>query len=179
MPTEAVNATYYLSDEYSLQAIWLPSFKPILLPRGEFPLLGDAATIPLLPGTNVAESEEHLTFPDRKPENFIYATKFSGKVVGYDFSLSYFRGYDDIPIANRLIITPIDALGNVKLDTYLGFPEIRAIGFDCAGELYSVGLWGETAVFLPEEVKMEIEIVNPMDPFGSLESHSSGYDYSL
>ncbi len=138
------------------------------MPRGEFPLLGEAATIPLLPGTNVAESEEHLTFPDRKPENFIYATKLSGKVIGYDFSLSYFRGYDDIPIANRLIVTPIDTLGNMKLDTHLGFPEIQAVGFDCAGELYSVGLWGETAVFLPEEVKMEMEIPNPMDPLNPI-----------
>jgi len=65
VPTEAVNATYYLSDEYSLQAIWLPSFKPILLPRGEFPLFGDADALPLPQGTNLVESAEHLTFPDR------------------------------------------------------------------------------------------------------------------
>ncbi len=138
--------------------MWLPSLKPILLPRGEFPILGDANALPLPPGTNLVESMEHLTFPDRKPENSMYAIKLSGKVEEYDFSLSYFWGYDDVPIANKLVVTPVDTLGNVKLDTYLGFPEIRAAGFDCAGELFSIGLWGEAAVFLPEEAKMRIEM---------------------
>ncbi len=168
IPTEAVNAIYNLSDEYNLSAIWLPSLKPILLPRGEFPLLGSTDALPLPTGTNLAESVEHLTFPDRKPENSMYATKLSGKIEEYDFSLSYFWGYDDVPIANKLAVTPVDTLGNVKLDTYLGFPKFRAIGFDCAGELCSIGLWGEVAMFLPEEVKMEIKMPNPADPLNPI-----------
>lgn len=168
VPTEAVNATYYITDEYNLGAIWLPSFKAILLPRGKFPLFDDATTPPLPQGTNLTESADHLTFPDRKVENFIYATKFSGTIMGANFSLSYFEGYDDIPIANRLVVTPIDTLGNVRLDTYLGFPKLHTVGIDCAGELYSIGFWGEAAVFLPEEVKMEIVMPNPVDPLNPI-----------
>lgn len=168
IPTEGVNATYYISDEYNLGAIWLPSLKSILLPRGEFPLFDDASTLPLPQGTNLTESADHLTFPNRKVENSMYATKFSGVIVEFDFSLSYFRGYDDVPIVNRLVVTPVDTLGNVRLDTYLGFPEIQVVGFDCAGELYSIGLWGEVAVFLPEEVKMIMEMPNPVDPLNPI-----------
>ncbi|MCK4396914.1 hypothetical protein KAW96_10035 [candidate division WOR-3 bacterium] len=168
VPTEAGNAIYYITDEYALNVIWLPSFKPILLPSGEFPLLGDADISPLPQGTNLVESAEHLAFPDRKLENSMFATKLSGKVVGFDFSLSYFKGYDDVPIANRLVVTPVDTLGNVRVDTYLGFPEMQVVGFDCAGEFSSVGLWGEVAVFLTDEVKMEIEMPNPADPLNPI-----------
>ena len=168
VPTEAVYATYYITDEYNLDVIWLPLFKPVLLPRGEFPLFGDEPTLPLPQGTNLTESADHLTFPDRKPENSMYATKFSGTIMNLDFSLSYFRGYDDMPIANRLVVTPVDTVGNVKLDSYLGFPKLQAVGFDWAGELYSIGLWGEVTVFLPEEVKMEIEMPNPADPLNPI-----------
>jgi hypothetical protein len=162
-PAEAVNATYNL-NEYNVSVVWLPSLKPILLPRGEFPLLGNADAPPLPPGANIAESTEHLLFPDRNIGNSMRAAKLSGSVMGYDFSLSHFIGYDDVPIPKKLIVTPVDTLGNVMLDTYMGFPELQAVGFDCAGELLSVGIWGETAVFLPEEVKMNIEMPNPLDP---------------
>ncbi|MCK4584701.1 hypothetical protein KAU13_04730, partial [candidate division WOR-3 bacterium] len=164
VPTEAGNATYYITDEYSLSPIWLPLFKPILLPSGEFPLLGDADILPLPQGTSLVESAEHLAFPDRKLENSMFASKLSGRIMKFDFSLSYFYGFDDVPIAKRLVVTPVDTLGNVRIDTYLGFPEMQVVGFDYAGELSSIGLWGEVAVFLTEEVKMEIEMPNPFDP---------------
>ncbi len=130
--------------------------------------MDDATALPLPQGTNLVESVDCLAFPNRKLKNSMYAAKLSGKAIGYDFSLSYFKGYDDMPITNKLIVTLVDTLGNVKLDTYLGFPELRVVGFDCAGELYSIGLWGEVAVFLPEEVKMRMEMPNPADPLNPI-----------
>ena len=68
----------------------------------------------------------------------MFALKLSGTAFNLDYSLSYFRGFDDLPMPLKLD----PAAGLV-----LGFPEIQALGFDFAGEWHAVGFWGEGALF--------------------------------
>ena len=106
----------------------------------------------------IAEQEDHLILPEKKLANSMVAAKIAGNILNTDFSLSYFRGYDDIPIASSVLLTPLDPSNptSMKLSTDLTFPRMQVIGADIAGELLSIGFWAEGALCLPEEVAMNI-----------------------
>ncbi len=156
-PTTAFMATYYLGD-YTLTGVWLPSLKPVLLPTTGFSISGDQPPVALPPGIQIMAQEDHLLLPEKKMENSMAAVKIAGNILNTDFSLSYFRGHDDIPLASSVLMAPIDPSNSasMKLDTELTFPKIQTIGADIAGEFLSIGFWAEGALFIPEEVAMNI-----------------------
>jgi hypothetical protein len=147
VPTWAVKGSYYLGD-FTLTGVWLPSFTPILLPRG-----GTS----LFLGSEAAAFRDTLTLPAREPKNSMFAFKVSGSLGRWDYSLSYFNGYDDIPIS-RSFATTLDPLqtGGSAGRLELGFPEMQVIGVDFATEIAGFGLWGEGALFFPEKVISKI-----------------------
>ncbi len=161
-PTTAFKAAYYLGD-YTLTGVWLPSLRPVLLPTTGFSISGGQPPAGLPPGIQIAVQEDHLILPEKKLENSMAAVKIAGNVLNTDFSLSYFRGHDDIPLASSILMAPIDPSNpaSMKLDTELTFPKIQAIGADAAGEFLSIGFWGEGTLFLPEEVTMNITTPDP------------------
>ncbi len=134
IPTWAVIGSLYLGD-FVLTGVWLPSLTPALLPReGESPFLDGGAS----------GLKDNLVLPAQRPENSMFAFKLEGSLGSLDFSLSYFNGYDDIPILRR-----------ANLDTgslELGFPRLQVVGADLATELLGIGFWAEGAMFLAEKV---------------------------
>ncbi len=153
MPSTALKASYYLGD-YTITGVWLPLFEPALWPRG-----GTAFLLGQTPST--------VDIPARTLENGMFALKLSGAAFNLDYSLSYFKGFDDIPIPVR--IDPSTGL-------VMGFPEMQALGFDFAGEYGSVGFWGEMALFYPEEVKIGPEILLSDYPYLK---YTFGMDYTF
>ncbi len=141
IPTWAVRGTYYLGD-YQLTSAWLPSLTPVLLPRGGASLfLGDE----LLGFSNTVQ------LPGRGPENSMFAFKIGGRVGVVDYSLSYFNGYDDIPVVRRVRFSASSGQtpgGEVTL----GFPAMQVFGVDAAAEWRGIGLWTEAGLFWPERV---------------------------
>lgn len=148
IPTWAVKGTYYLG-EVTLTGVWLPSLTPILLPRN-----GTS----LFLGEQMSSFQNSLTLPAPKLQNSMFGFKLASRFGLWDYSLSYFNGYDDIPILRRLAISD-DAAGSPKqLD--LGFPRMQVIGADFATELFDAGFWGEGALFIPEKVVSQTTVGN-------------------
>lgn len=149
LPTTAFNATYYLGD-YTLTGIWQPALRPVLLPQTGFTFAQEMPSLPLPPTLTVAEREKRLLLPEWSLKNSMFAAKLKSTLLNVDSSLSYFRGFDDIPILKSITATPIDAT-SLKITSELSFPKLNVIGADLAGEFFSIGFWGEGAIFLPDE----------------------------
>ena len=137
IPTWAISGNYYLGD-FSLTGVWLPTLTPILLPR---------RGAELFLGSQASGYEDTLALPSPQLDGSMFAFKISGNLGRWDYSLSYFNGYDDIPILAKV---KIKSLTSTKL--YLKFPQMQVVGADFATELFGVGLWGEGALFLPQKV---------------------------
>ena len=137
IPTWAISGNYYLGD-LTLTGVWLPALTPILLPR---------RGAELFLGSQASGYEDTLALPAPQLDGSMFAFKISGNLGRWDYSLSYFNGYDDIPILSKV---KIKSLTSSKL--YLKFPKMQVIGADFATELFGVGLWGEGALFLPQKV---------------------------
>jgi hypothetical protein len=151
VPTFALRADYYLAD-YSLTGLWLPYFEPALFSTG--------GTLSFF-----GKKPDEVDLPSRNMGNGMYAIKLQGIAFNWDFSFSYFYGYDNIPIEFR------DSGSLV-----VGFPRMRAVGFDFAGETHSVGVWGEAALFFPQEVKSGTTLKLSDEPFFK---YTLGADYTF
>ncbi|HED07719.1 MAG TPA: hypothetical protein ENI57_06365 [Ignavibacteria bacterium] len=136
IPSWAVKASYYLSD-YNLTVVWLPNFEPVLLPRnGTSLFLGDALT----------SFKDSLILPANRLSNSMFAFKISSNFAGWDYSFSYFNGYDDIPILTSLYYNSNPGKAE------LSFPKIQVIGADFSTEISGIGFWGEGALTIPNKI---------------------------
>ncbi len=174
IPTPAVKATFYLSDDFSLQGIWLPYFTPARFSDNEFnyPAMLDAnlaaQVLAQLTGMGLPASISSINgtieMPEKKAKNSMFAFKLSGKLFDFDFSLSYFNGYDDVPIIKEMNINVANP-ADTSISYNMIYPEMQVIGLDTAGELLEVGVWAEAACFIPKEVKTISTIIIPAPPF--------------
>ena len=166
--TNAVNASYYIGDNLTINGVYVPIFTPATLPFGDF---ADAFSAPmdLPPGMTVGALSDTVILPERKlSESSQIGLKASTNLLGYDMSLSYFKGRDDLPILSKATITPVDLIGTVDIATELIYPEMQVIGADFAGSIGSVGIWGEGAVYMPEELAMTT--IAPSPTTGQMET---------
>ncbi|MFH1809461.1 MAG: DUF1302 family protein [Pseudomonadota bacterium] len=192
LPTWALRADLIVVDGWlKLQAVWLPGPVPALLSRfGELPLgSGTTGSIGDLtpPGITTSVGDISLGLPRADPMHSMQALKAAGSAFGVDWSLSYFHGYDDIPIEKDVMIRLISPV-EIAVDAVAILPEIHVAGADLAGELLSVGWWVEAAVFFPQEVALALTAPTPQgsktveavilhsDPYTKL---TAGLDYTF
>lgn len=153
LPNWAAKATYYFGD-FNLSGVWVPFMEPVLFPRGGVK-------------TFFAEDAYSLKTPGRQIENGMFALKLSGSAFNGDFSLSYFRGWDDLPVE----------IGRSADDNLIaGFSKLQVIGMDFATEYRSVGYWAEGAINFAEEVKSEGNTMLSNDPYFA---YVLGMDYTF
>jgi len=106
-------------------------------------------------GLTLKNSTDTITMPENNlKESSIAGVKISKNLLGYDFSLSYVYGRDDLPLARKVTISPTGILGEVDIASELIYPRMHIAGIDMAGAIANVGIWAEAAVFFPEKVKM-------------------------
>lgn len=156
---DAVNLTYYLNSEFSLQAIWLPLFKPANLPAGEFAdLFAPPITLPA--PLVLKELHTQVVTPDNTLQhNSSYGIRLKGFLAGVDFSISYLRAWDGVPFITNSTLNPVDQNGGVSISVQSAFIQNHIIGFDFAGSVGGMGIWAEAAVFVPErEVVMTTDL---------------------
>ncbi len=167
-PTLAVELNYYAGD-FTYTAIGIPHFNPAVLPS-------DTIIFESIPNVS-------MNIPEISPRNGSYAFKIGTNLLNFDLSLSYYYGFDKLP-------SP-DSMGYLVYPTF-GFNREKVIGFDFVGELFSAGIWGEIAYFMPDEYPFRLcEVIfdspgNPIpvsidtfylkDPYPRV---TFGFDYTL
>lgn len=135
--TLAVKGTYFI-DQISMTALWLPRFEPDRIPLRRPP-----------PPLSFSER-----LPDERYRQGAFKLEQTGKV--FDWSLSYFHGYDLFPdIAIDLSQFP-------SVDLVLEHHPIDVIGADAATTVGRFGLRGEVAyTFTEDRQGDDPEIKNP------------------
>ncbi|MCK4663152.1 MAG: glycosyltransferase family 2 protein [Bacteroidales bacterium] len=148
--SDAINLNYYLSNDYSLQSVYIPIFQPANMPVGIFAnALNPEMELPQ--GMVLKGFTDNLQMPEYNlGESSTVGLKFKGFAAGFDFSLSYIWGRDGMPIATYNTFTPFDTLGGITINTQLDFTRTHIFGADLAGSIGSVGVWAEAATFLPD-----------------------------
>jgi hypothetical protein len=157
MGSLAAQASFYFSD-MKLSAVYIPSFTPALLPSGNWSsILTQEMAVPK--GLAIGKVTDKIIMPScNVRESSTVGLKIERLLLGYDLSLSYVYGRDDLPITQHIILLPTSTPGQVDIEMELGYPRMHIVGFDLAGTLWSVGAWGEMAIFIPEEVTLTTDL---------------------
>jgi hypothetical protein len=122
------------TNEDLVQAVWVPRMTP--------------SRIPLYDGrwTAVPEPIENLPLVDdgaEIPTGHQFGARWSHLAAGYEFSLSYYDGFNHLPLVDgRLELGPEPGIGLRQ-----SFPRIRMAGADMAWQLPAFTLKGEVGYF--------------------------------
>ncbi|MCK4653335.1 MAG: hypothetical protein KAU01_02700 [Candidatus Cloacimonetes bacterium] len=150
----SVLATYYWKD-FTFSGVYVPTFTPAVLPSGIYAsALSEPMEFPT--GMTLRNSSDKIILPEQRfTESSQAAFKVGTNLFDYDLSVSYYYGRDDLPLCNKVAINPIDTLGTVDVAAEMIYPKMQVIGADFAGNLFNVGIWGEAAFTIPDEVEMQ------------------------
>jgi len=149
--TDAVNLQWFMGNDFSLQGVLVPFFRPANLP------IGVMAGI-FQPQTNVSLGEVPLQFSDtllmprnNLKEGLTAGARFRGFLSGVDFSLSYVWGYDGLPFNTRNTLAMNGSTGALQVDSELSFLRTHIVGADFSTSLWGIGLWAEAAMHFPHK----------------------------
>jgi hypothetical protein len=155
----AVNLNYYWRD-WGLQLVGVPGFTPTRLPpRGtRFALLPDAPVSIEVPGVPfpLLIPVEDPELPSNTPENSQFGVRAKTTYRGWDFSLSYYDGVNDLPAASLRF-----GAGPFPVAVVPVYNRFRAMGTDFATTVGRWGIHGEAAqlVFDGEKEDSRIQYV--------------------
>ncbi len=157
--SDAINMTYYLNNEFSIQGVFIPFFQPANMPVGIFASALNPS-IELPQGMTLMGFTDQINMPAYNlGESATTGMKLKGFAAGFDFSLSYVWGRDGMPIATYNTFTPVDAIGGITINSDLSFYRTHIFGADLAGGIGGVGVWAEAAAFLPDnDINMSTDL---------------------
>ncbi len=169
LPVDALKTTYYLPFDISFSAI-LSKFTPSLFGWDTF-FIAQYSSDSIPEGFSLSKYDT-IIYPEKKNfKDASFAFKLSGTVFNWDMSVSYLKGFYTFPFVDSINIYPQDTITpfDLNMDTYLSFPEYQCIGYDFAGEIFTIGLWAEAAILIPQEFTMRskktLPTGNPQMPF--------------
>ncbi|MBN2497348.1 MAG: hypothetical protein JXR96_22345 [Deltaproteobacteria bacterium] len=166
----------------TLSGVLVPVFKPALLPRSAPLGLAGTDRMPMieqqawlrhklhvenglsgLAGYPTVVGSVHPELPETSLENMQYAFRLAGSIAGHDLSVSYYRGFSDLPQPTRNHTQQVDQplldpaggaceadadcplgacidgqcgiAGVLSTDVTLIFPKMHVLGFNAAGEI--------------------------------------------
>jgi hypothetical protein len=149
--SDAINLQYYFSNDFSLQAVYVPLFQPANLPVGIF--AGSLSGSMEMPAGMVLEDYTDTVLMPRYnlKEGATAGFRFKGFAAGIDFSLSYVYGRDGLPFNTANTIYPVDAVGGVGVNSVLSYERNHIFGADLVTSIAGIGFWAEAAMFLPAQ----------------------------
>ncbi|MBI5528556.1 MAG: hypothetical protein HY897_19670 [Deltaproteobacteria bacterium] len=184
-------ATYYLPWlSGSIQAVWIPMFRPTQLPASS--ALGMSADnvsqMPVRdPGLKQALIDEYyrekgqgaslfmdpeirVNMPPTDLDNMSGGVRTKFRLGEYDLSASYFRGRHSFPVPKRIYsysgkdVRTAEGLRTEQRQFIdLVYPRIQVIGLDFAASLpwlFNLGVWFDGAAIHPEKVDMLLYTTN-------------------
>ncbi len=148
LPSEALKLTWY-TRLFILQCVYLPLFRPAVLPEGISEKLQSA--IPDLSPLVLSNLVMSYSLPVADPwQNATLGTRLSFSLFGWDLALSYIFGRQDFPAATTIFGTSTGGLPYVELEVENSYPRRHIAGLDVVGELFGLGVWAEGAAFFPD-----------------------------
>jgi len=135
-----------------LTALIVGQFAPAVLPGGQWAnaLMPSALQAP--PGLTLATVSSSVTLPGASLTDSLSAgMRVKGNLLGYDLSISYLYGRQGLPVIDNIVLTS-PGLPVVNAALNLVYPREHIFGADMAGSIFGVGVWAETAVFVPAPV---------------------------
>ena len=159
----ALRAQYYINDNYNVDLVYEPFFRPAALPVGAFSqLLGGSMEqmVSQLPYPVNSVSDSLILPSNKMADTYTAGVRLKGFAAGFDYSFSYVYGYDGLPyvssntlnyefdlVFNGTTMVPVYRDGSLSTD--LSFYRRHILGFDLAGNLAGVGVWFEGAAYIP------------------------------
>lgn len=165
--SDAIKATCYLGD-FTLSGVFIPTFTPASPPLPDWA----AAFMPPLEveGMKVRQVRDEIVLPARNlGDSSLLGLKMASRLGSYDFSLSYVRGRDDLPLVRDIEVENITTDG-LDVLARLIYPRLSILGLDMAGAWGGAGIWAEAAVFFPESVVGSTVLPLPGDGLVQLET---------
>jgi hypothetical protein len=150
----AALATYYVGD-WSLEGVLAPAFTPSVWPELDsrwWPELPEQIPNPAFPRAGAPLLEASYEFlddvlPDEGLQALQYALRVTGLLGGWDVSVSWFDGYDDLPALHAS--TAVDSsFTAARVEVEPRYHRRRSVGADFATTLGQFGVHGEAAYYL-------------------------------
>jgi len=141
LASDALRLTAYFG-EHSLQAVYVPVFRPALLPAG-------GSFLPDLEAAAVLDPAPTVSFllpGDGLAVNAAAGLRLQLYLLGWDLALSYAWVREDFPVVTRMVLA-----GASDLQVDLSYPRLHLTAADFTGELFGLGVWGELAALWPEQ----------------------------
>jgi hypothetical protein len=165
-------------EEVSVSLVWVPVFRPAQVPWASTlsPYLGDPLDI-LEDDVREASQRTRSVVDEwmydpivwvEQPEvtlaNSQVGLRLVARMLGTDFSLSWYRGFEDIPVMTRVdtVLAEDDEHWNTTVT--MTYPRMHVFGFDVNGQiswLGDMGFWFEGAVMFPERVPLRVSTYGP------------------
>lgn len=149
--TDAINLNYYFTNDFSLQGVFIPFFRPANMPIGIF---ANALTpeMELPDGMQLEGYSDTVAMPRYNiGESSSAGLRFKGYTRGLDFSVSYVYGLDGIPMNTKNTIIPGASLASIYVNAETSYVRNHIFGADLATSIGGVGFWAEGALFMPKD----------------------------
>lgn len=130
----------YGGASHTIEAVWVPSFTP-----SRIPLYDKRWTVLLPPLQDVQLIDLGAEYPGGSQ----VGVRWNHVASGYEYSLSYYDGYNHLPLIDASIFPTFAPPPAVGLEQH--FPRIREAGADVAWPLPWLTLKGEAAYFTSPE----------------------------
>lgn len=151
----ALEANYYVGD-WSLEGILVPTFTPSTLPTENsrwFPNFAEEISNAgnTTPGSSTLKASYRMLkpiLPDESVRHAQFATKLSATLSGWDVSVSYYSGRNDLPVFHQTQSLSRDTL---LITLQPQYHRRKIIGADFSTTLGKVGLRGEGAYYFTED----------------------------
>lgn len=169
-PVLAAQATYY-ADLFSITGVLIPDFLPQELPDFSAMVseIDDSAAIGFMHAISDFLQDQYDQLDENVPntlDSMECALQGEFRVSGYDLKASYFYGWEDLP---AIVLQPsLDPLsGQPIMIPQANFRRVNKLGLATAGSYETVGLWGEMALVMPEDIDLAVgsKILSMNEPY--------------
>lgn len=155
-PLLSAQATFY-GSYFSITGVVIPDFVPQdLIDFSTLVKVDDPAQMALFTELYGALVDQYDHLDVNVPntlDSLEYALQGETRVGGYDLKLSYFYGWEDLP-AITLKPSYNPEIGQSILVPFAQFRRVNKLGLATAGSYETVGVWGEAAYIMPEEMNL-------------------------
>ncbi|GAB4292512.1 MAG: hypothetical protein Kow0090_06460 [Myxococcota bacterium] len=193
--------------DWSLQGVWIPLFRPSLLPASAMLGVSSIEDTPIRDkqikealveeyyreknqgGSVFIDPAVRINFPEPTLDNMSGGARTKLTLGDFDLSASYYNGRFGYPVPKRIVAYAGDDVitdGGTKTEQHslvdAIYPRMQVAGFDMAATLpwlFDLGVWFEGAAIHPERVELMLYTTNYVDGDPCAKPGDKGTDIHL